>query len=160
MDDSARAPFHTQLWRVLDLRAGGLGFSVELLVAAARADADAGAQRVAYGEALRLLAADCTGPQAVGTQRLLVAVLRDALSSESDGAAPEGRSLPGFIVDGLIALVGDVLAGAKGSHAVEAVKPLETYVESCGGSHAGAEKAIATIREETTAAAYSSDIEG
>ncbi|KAI0263245.1 hypothetical protein BC834DRAFT_1042990 [Gloeopeniophorella convolvens] len=139
------APMKTQLWRLQDLRDGGLVYMLELLIAAIRASKAAShhSSREQFLGTFDNVTSEWERHQhAQGTQRLLVNLLRQVLPENNDAPSDE---LPPYIIDHFLSFIGKVLAGKKGSHVNDAKSLIEAYVELRGGSHEVAHKALLAI---------------
>jgi Family of unknown function (DUF6535) len=140
-----QAPIKTQLWRLQDLRDGGLVYILELFFVAIRSSKSASlhSSRLLYIGTFRTISADWKEHRhAVWTQRLLVNLLRHVLPENNDAPADE---VPGYIIDEFLPLVANVLAEKKGSHVNDAISLIKAYVDLRGGKHEIGQKAISTI---------------
>lgn len=140
-----QAPIKTQLWRLQDLRDGGLVYILELFFVAIRSSKAAShhSSRPLYIGTFRSITADWKEHRhAVWTQRLLVNLLRHVLPENNDAPADE---VPGYIIDEFLPLVANVLAEKKGSHVSDAMSLVKAYVDLRGGTHEIGQKAISTI---------------
>ena len=143
--EETQAPIKTQLWRLQDLRDGGLVYILELFFAAIRSSKAAShhSSRPLYIGTFRSITADWKERRhAVWTQRLLVNLLRHVLPENNDSPADE---IPGYIIDEFLPFVANVLAEKKGSHVNDAISMIKAYVDLRGGTHEIGQKAISTI---------------
>ena len=139
------APIKTQLWRLQDLRDGGLVYMLELFFAAIRSSKAAShhSSRPLYIGTFRTITADWKERRhAVWTQRLLVNLLHHVLPENDDSPADD---VPGYIIDEFLPFVANVLAEKKGSHVTEAIAMIKAYVDLRGGTHEIGQKAMSTI---------------
>jgi Family of unknown function (DUF6535) len=140
-----QAPIKTQLWRMQDLRDGGLVYILELFFVAIRSSKAAShhSSRLLYIGTFRTITADWKEHRhAVWTQRLLVNLLRHVLPENNDAPADE---VPGYIIDEFLHFVANMLAEKKGSHVNDAISLIKAYVDLRGGTHEIGQKAISTI---------------
>jgi hypothetical protein len=140
-----QAPIKTQLWRLQDLRDGGLVYMLELFFVAIRSSKAAShhSSRPLYIGTFRTITADWKERRhAVWTQRLLVNLLRHVLPENNESPADE---VPGYIIDEFLPFVANVLAEKKGSHVNEAISMIKAYVELRGGTYEIGQKATSTI---------------
>ncbi|KAI0049017.1 hypothetical protein FA95DRAFT_1557285 [Auriscalpium vulgare] len=145
MDDTP-TPFKTQLWRLQDLRSGGMVYMIELLIAAIRSNKLSFHQssEPLYIGTFRAITADwSTVRDLPGTQRGLLAVLRDVLPKSLEPKEP-GR-LPAFVVDEFLTLIGNVYRGTKGPHVKEAVTHIRMYVKLLSGERDGVAQKTLTV---------------
>jgi len=144
--DYTQTPIKTQLWRLQDLRDGGLVYMLELFISAIRpskAAASHHSSRPLYIGTFRSITAnwkECR--HAIWTQRLLVNLLRQVLPQNDDSPVDE---VPGYIIDEFLSFVGNVLEKKKGSHVNDAIAMIRAYDLLRGGTQEIAQKAIATI---------------
>ena len=139
------APIKTQLWRLQDLRDGGLVYMLELFFAAIRSSKAAShhSSRPLYIGTFRTITADWKELRhAVWTQRLLVNLLHHVLPENDDSPADD---VPGYIIDEFLPFVANVLAEKKGSHVTEAISMIKAYVDLRGGTYEIGQKAMSTI---------------
>ncbi|KAI0263299.1 hypothetical protein BC834DRAFT_888559 [Gloeopeniophorella convolvens] len=138
--------FEAQMWRLQDLRDGGLVYALELLVSEIRSNKAAShpSSRPLFIGTFRYLTSEweehCS---ASNTQRLLVNLLRQILPETGDGAPSD--EIPGYITDVFLTFLGEVLAGKKGSHVAEAIAMIQAYIELGGGTHKVAQEALLAI---------------
>jgi len=144
--DSTRTPIKTQLWRLQDLRDGGLVYMLELFVNAIRPRKAAAKHQSSppfYIGTFRSITADWKERRhAIWTQQLLVNLLHQVLPQNDDSPVDE---VPGYIIDEFLSFVGNVLAGKKGSHVNDAIEMIRAYDILRGSTQESAQKAIATI---------------
>ncbi|KAI0312355.1 hypothetical protein OF83DRAFT_1286945 [Amylostereum chailletii] len=123
MDDTP-TPFQTQLWRMADIRDGGMIFSLEVLMGAIR-DRKLSRQdssRRLIIDTLKAVTTKWQEHRSFGTQKLLVALLRDVVPTDE-----LADNLPTQIVDEVLKLAGKMLEGEKGAHVDEALKIVRGY---------------------------------
>ena len=140
-----QAPIKTQLWRLQDLRDGGLVYMLELFFVAIRSSKAAShhSSRPLYIGTFRTITADWKERRhAVWTQRLLVNLVRHVLPENNESPADD---VPGYIIDEFLPFVANVLAEKKGSHVNDAISMIKAYVELRGGTYEIGQKATSTI---------------
>ncbi|KAI0054794.1 hypothetical protein BV25DRAFT_1833529, partial [Artomyces pyxidatus] len=137
--------FKTQLYRIQDLRDGGMAYTLELLVIAIRASRQNSLEswRDMYVGTIKTITADWESCRtSLGTQKCLVALLRDILPVKMS-TLPD--ALPSFIVDEILVVVGNILLGTKGSHVKEAISLIKEHLDIFP-SHEMAIKALEKLR--------------
>jgi hypothetical protein len=140
-----QAPIKTQLWRLQDLRDGGLVYMLELCFVAIRSGKAAShhSSRPLYIGTFRTISADWKERRhAVWTQRLLVNLFRHVLPENNESPADD---VPGYIIDEFLPFVANVLAEKKGSHVNDAISMIKAYVDLRGGAYEIEQKAIWAI---------------
>ncbi|KAH9177360.1 hypothetical protein EDB89DRAFT_2064966 [Lactarius sanguifluus] len=143
MDDT-QAPIATQLWRLQDLRDGGLVYVLELFIAAVKSSKSAShlLSQPLYIGTFHNITSDWTERRhAIWTQRLLVDLLRRVLPANDSPA----NIVPGYIIDEFLIFMGKVLAEEKGSHVTEAISSIEAYNDRRGGKHLVSQSVLMTI---------------
>ncbi|KAI0261952.1 hypothetical protein BC834DRAFT_1043705 [Gloeopeniophorella convolvens] len=143
--EETTSPLKTQLWRLQDLRDGGLVYMLELLISVIRSSKAAShhSSRPVFIGTFRHVTSDWKERRhALGVQRLLVNLLHQVLPKNNDTPSDE---MPGYVIDEFLAFLGNVLAEKKGSHVTEAIAMIQAYVDLRGGTHEVAQKALLTI---------------
>ena len=129
--DETEAPMETQLWRLQDLRAGGLFYTLELFIAAMKSSHKAASRdssRELYEGTFRVITRKWEEYQhSIWTEKLLVDLLERVLPTEDD---PSSDQVPDYIVGLFLTFLSDVLAKKTGPHVQHAVSLIEAY---CGG---------------------------
>ena len=97
------SPLETQLWRLQDLRSGGLVYSLELFIQAIKSSGKAVSRessRELYGDTFRVLTRKWDDEDkykhGVWTERLLIVILRHMLPTSDD---PSSDQIPTYIID-------------------------------------------------------------
>lgn len=126
-------PFKIQLWRLQDIRDGGMAFAVDLFVTAFRAHTQIAQESHAlFRSTLETLTADRIHAHTrQGTQKYLVALLQEMLPH----AKKQPDALPRYILDPTIELVADVLEATNvndKSHVSDAAVAIRKYLEVIG----------------------------
>ncbi|THH13692.1 hypothetical protein EW146_g6554 [Bondarzewia mesenterica] len=120
-------PFEAQLWRLQDIRDGGMAFMVDLFIAAFRSHTQISQEsHQLFRNTLQTLTANREKAQLKdGTKRYLVAILKEVLPKTEK--SPDG--LPAYIVDPMLDLVGDVLIGVKDRYVGDAANAISDYLD-------------------------------
>ncbi len=126
-----RTPMVTQLWRLQDLRSGGLVYSLELFIQAIKSSGKAASRessRELYGGTFFVITRRWREKykHGVWTEQLLVDLLRRVLPTSGDSSFDQ---VPTYIIDHLITFVADVLGTKNGSHVEDAISQIKTYSE-------------------------------
>jgi hypothetical protein len=129
-----RRPMETQLWRLQDLRSGGLVYSLELFIQAIKSSGKAAVRessRELYGGTFHVITRRWWDEYERGpwTERLLVDLLRRVLPISDD---PSSDQVPTYIIDHFLTFLADVLATKSGSHVQDAISQIKTYSERPG----------------------------
>lgn len=129
-----RTPMVTQLWRLQDLRSGGLVYSLELFIQAIKSSGKAAlreSSRELYGGTFLVITRRWWDEydRGVWTERLLVDLLRRVLPTGDDSSSDQ---IPTYIIDHLLKFLADVLATKSGSHVQDAISQIQTYSERPG----------------------------
>jgi hypothetical protein len=113
------SPYKMWLLRLLDVRDGGIAFTVDLFIKTFKSlNSISEESRELFKATLKKLTFHGQLPIGYGTQRYLVELLREVLSE------PPGDD---FIVDIILDLIGYALWKAYGRHVMDAVKLIATY---------------------------------
>ena len=130
-----QSPMETQLWRLQDLRSGGLVYSLELFIQVIKSSGKKAALRESsrelYGDTFLVITRRWWDEYKGGvwTERLLVDLLRRVLPTGDD---PSSDEIPIYIIDHFLRFLADVLATKNGSHVQDAVSQIKTYSEDPG----------------------------
>lgn len=141
--DETRTPMETQLWRLQDLRSGGLVYALELFIQAIKSSGKAAlreSSRELYGGTFLVITRRWWDKyeRGVWTERLLVDLLRRVLPTAGDGGGGssiiDGPSssdrIPTYIIDHFLMFLADVLETKNGSHVRDAISQIKTYSDS------------------------------
>ncbi len=126
-----QTPMETQLWRLQDLRSGGLVYSLELFIQAIKSSGKAAfreSSRELYGGTFQVIIRrwrergeyEC----GVWTERLLVNLLRHVLPTSGDLSSDQ---VPTYIIDPFLTFLGEVLTTKNGSHVEDAISQIKAY---------------------------------
>ncbi len=143
MDDT-QTPITTQLWRLQDLRDGGLAYMLELFIAAVKSSkspSHRSSSPLYIGTFHNITSNWMERRYAIWTQRLLVDLLRRVLPANDSPT----DVVPGYIVDEFLAFLGKVLAEEKGPHVTEAISLIKAYNDRRGGKQVVAQSVLLTI---------------
>ncbi|KAH9967794.1 hypothetical protein BJV74DRAFT_799460 [Russula compacta] len=150
MEDDMQSPIEVQLWRMQDLRDGGLVFMLELFIATIRSGKAAShlSSPALYIHTFRKITADWKEHRdKIWTQRLLVNLLRRVLPVGSWSV----EEVPSSIIDEFLPFVAKVLAEKKGSHVKRAISLITSYNDLFDGKqHKIAQEALSTISPPKT----------
>jgi hypothetical protein len=129
-----RTPMVTQLWRLQDLRSGGLVYSLELFIQVIKSSGKAAlreSSRELYGGTFLVITRRWWDEyeRGVWTERLLVDLLRRVLPTSDDSSSDQ---IPTYIIDHLLTFLADVLATKTGSHVRDAISQIKTYSKRPG----------------------------
>ena len=129
-----RAPMETQLWRLQDLRSGGLVYSLELFIQVIKSSGKAVSRessRELYEGTFVAITRRWWGDykRGIWTELLLVDLLRGVLPT-SDDSSPD--QVPTYIIDHFLTFLADVLATKSGGHVQDAKSQIKTYIERPG----------------------------
>lgn len=129
-----RTPMETQLWRLQDLRSGGLVYSLELFIRVIKSSGKAASRessRELYGGTFLVITRRWWDEYERGawTERLLVDLLRRVLPTGDDSSSDQ---VPTYIIDHFLTFLADVLATKSGSHVQDAISQIKTYSERPG----------------------------
>ncbi|TFY60290.1 hypothetical protein EVG20_g7473 [Dentipellis fragilis] len=119
--------FKIQLWRIQDIRDGGLVYMLELFVTAIRTTRQLSPEsRPLYIATLQSITANWKSHRnSLGTQKCLVALLRDVLPTAHTSGP--GYAIPAFVVDAILELVGNIIPGSQRSLVNEALSLVDEY---------------------------------
>ncbi|KAA1477635.1 hypothetical protein DENSPDRAFT_616924 [Dentipellis sp. KUC8613] len=128
--DDTEGWFKLQLWRIQDIRDGGLVYMLELFVTALRTTGHISPEsRPLYIATLQSITADWSSHRnSLGTQKCLIALLRDVLSSMHTGSP--SYVIPTFVIDAILELVGNIIPGSQRSLVKEALSSVDDYLAS------------------------------
>jgi hypothetical protein len=129
-----RTPMETQLWRLQDLRSGGLVYSLELFIQVIKSSGKTTSRelsRVLYGGTFLDITRKWWDEyeRGVWTEQLLVDLLRRVLPTSDDSSSDQ---VPTYIIDYFLTFLADVLATKSGSHVQDAISQIKTYSERPG----------------------------
>ena len=129
-----RRPMETQLWRLQDLRSGGLVYSLELFIQVIKSSGKAAVRESArelYGGTFLAITRRWWDEyqRGVWTERLLVDLLRRVLPTTDDSSSDQ---VPTYIIDHFLTFLADVLETKSGSHVQDAISQIKTYGERPG----------------------------
>jgi hypothetical protein len=136
--DETRTPMETQLWRLQDLRYGGLVYSLELFFQAIKSSGKAASlesSRELYGGTFVVITRRWRKvyKRGIWTERLLVDLLGRVLPAKGD---PLSDRVPDYIIEQFLTFLVDVLGSSgntKGSHVEDATSPIGAYRERSDG---------------------------
>jgi hypothetical protein len=125
----------TQLWRLQDLRSGGLVYSLELFIQVIKSSGKAAlreSSRELYGGTFLAITRRWWDEyeRGIWTERLLVDLLRRVLPTTREDSSSD--QIPTYIVDHFLTFLADVLATKSGSHVRDAISQIKTYSERPG----------------------------
>jgi len=129
-----QTPMETQLWRLQDLRSGGLVYSLELFIQAIKSSGKAAfreSSRELYGGTFQAIIRRWREEYECGvwTERLLVNLLRHVLPTSGDSSSDQ---VPTYIIDPFLTFLGEVLTTKNGSHVEDAISQMKAYSERPG----------------------------
>lgn len=129
-----RTPMETQLWRLQDLRSGGLVYSLELFIQVIKSSGKAVSRessRELYGGTFLAITRRWWDEyeRGIWTEQLLVDLLRRVLPTGDESASDQ---VPTYIIDHFLTFLADVLATKSGGHVQQAVSQIKTYSERPG----------------------------
>jgi hypothetical protein len=128
-------PMETQLWRLHDLHAGGLFYTLELFIAALKSSPKAASRdssRELYEGTFRVITRKWEKYQhSVWTEKLLVDLLERVLPTDDD---PSSDQVPDYIRGLFLTFLSDVLAKRTGSHVDRAISLITAYYGGLGDS--------------------------
>ena len=126
-----RTPMDIQLWRLQDLRSGGLVYSLELFIQVIKSSGKAVSRessRELYGGTFLVITREWGDKyeHGVWTERLLVDLLRRVLPTNDDSSSDQ---IPTYIIDLFLTFLAEVLATKSGigSHVQDAISQIKTY---------------------------------
>ena len=127
-------PMRTQLWRLQDLRSGGLIYSLELFIQAIKSTGKAAFRESSlelYGGTFLVLIRkwdEGKYKHGIWTERLLVDLLRHVLPTSND---PTSDQIPTSIIDLFLTFLADVVVkkSSRGDHVQDAISRIKTYSE-------------------------------
>jgi hypothetical protein len=133
--DEARTPMETQLWRLQDLRSGGLVYSLELFIHAIKSSGKAAlpdSSRELYRNTFLVIARRWSKGYKYGiwTERLMVDLLRRVLPPVNVDLTSD--QVPDYLINEFLTFLADVLEKKKGPHvddAISQIKEFKTYCE-------------------------------
>ena len=143
--NARQAVMETQLWRLQDLRSGGLVYSLELFIEAIKSSSKAVLRESSSKELYRDTFDFLTRKQdqcSVWTEKLLVVLLRRVLPAKGD---PLSDHVPEYIIDQFLTFLADVLANRKGTHVEDQRARTEGHRERPDGYQSGDWTEIALI---------------
>lgn len=140
-------PMVTQLWRLQDLRSGGLVYSLELFINMIKSSGKAAlreSSRELYGGTFLVITCRWWDEykHGVWTERLLVDLLRRVLPTSDDSSSDQ---VPTYIIDHFLTFLADVLATKSGDHVQDARSQIKTYSERPGYPGEIAREALSRI---------------
>jgi hypothetical protein len=153
--DEAEAPMETQLWRLQDLRAGGLFYTLELFIAAMKSSHKAASRdssRELYEGTFRVITRKWEEYQhSIWTERLLVDLLERVLPTDND---PSSDQVPDYIVGLFLTFLSDVLAMKTGPHVQHAISLIKAYYGGLKDSGEAARDVLAKLEPPGTHSVY------
>jgi hypothetical protein len=147
-----RRPMETQLWRLQDLRSGGLVYSLELFIQAIKSSGKAASRessRELYGGTFLVI----TGrwrevyEHGIWTERLLVDLLRRVLPASGDSFSDQ---VPLYIIDYFLTFLAEVLATKSGIHVEDAISQIKAYCERSGYASVVARETLSKLESAGT----------
>jgi hypothetical protein len=148
-----RRPMETQLWRLQDLRSGGLVYSLELFVQAIRSSGKAASRessRELYGGTFLVITGRWRDvyEHGIWTERLLVDLLRRVLPAAKGDSSSD--QVPLYIVDHFLTFLAEVLAEKNGPHVEDAISQIKAYCERSGHASVVAREALSKLESAGT----------
>ena len=145
--DELRTPMETQLWRLQDLRSGGLVYSLELFIQAIKASgipALRESSRELYGGTFLVLTRRWweVYESGIWTEQLLVDLLRRVLPDDGDSSSDQ---VPLYIIDYFLTFLVEVLATKSGTHVQDAISQIKVYCARPGHSSLAAREALSKL---------------
>ena len=145
-------PMETQLWRLQDLRSGGLVYSLELFIQVIKSSAKATlreSSRELYGGAFLVITRRWWGEykRGVWTELLLVDLLRRVLPTTDDSSSDQ---VPTYIIDHFLTFLADVLETKSGRHVRDAISQIKIYNEHPGYPSEVAREVLSRLELEGT----------
>ena len=148
--DETEAPMQTQLWRLQDLRAGGLFYTLELFIAVIKSSkaASRDLSRELYEGTFRVITRKWKEYRhSIWTERLLVDLLGRVLPTDNE---PSSDQVPDYIVGLFLTFLSDVLAKKTGSHVEHAISLIKAYCEGLGDSGGVARDVLSKLESPGT----------
>ena len=153
-----QTPMKTQLWRLQDLRSGGLVYSLELFIQAIKSTGKAAFRKQSlelYGGTFLVLIRkwddDKKYKHGVWTERLLIDLLRHVLPTSDD---PSSDQIPTYIIDLFLTFLAEVVVkkSGRGDHVQDAVSRIKTYSQLKRPDHPSKEtlKALSSLESAGT----------
>lgn len=145
-----RRPMETQLWRLQDLRSGGLVYSLELFIQVIKSSGKAAVRessRELYGGTFLVITRRWWDEYERGpwTEQLLVDLLRRVLPT-SDDSSLSSDQIPTYIIDQFLTFLADVLETKSGGHIQDAISQIKTYSERPGYPSEVANEVLSRLR--------------
>ena len=129
--DETRTPMETQLWRLQDLRSGGLVYSLELFIQAIKSSAKAALPESSelYRDTFPVIARRWSEAYKHGiwTELLLVDLLRRVLPPANGDSSLD--QVPEYIIDQFLTFLADVLKNKDEYHVDDAISQIKAYCE-------------------------------
>jgi hypothetical protein len=140
-------PMEIQLWRLQDLRSGGLVYSLELFIQAIKSSGKAALRelpRKLYGGTFLFITRRWREEYTSGiwTERLLVDLLRRVLPANGDLSSDQ---VPLYIIDYFLTFLAEVLETRNGSHVQDAISQIKAYCEGPGYASEAALEALSKL---------------
>jgi hypothetical protein len=149
--DETEAPMETQLWRLHDLRAGGLFYTLELFIATIKSSHKAASRdssRELYEGTFRVITRKWEEYQhSIWTEMLLVDLLERVLPNDDD---PSSDQVPDYIVGLFLTFLSDVLAKKTEPHVQHATSLIKAYREGPGKSDGVARDVLSKLEPPRT----------
>lgn len=132
--DEARTPMETQLWRLQDLRSGGLVYSLELFIHAIKSSGKAAlpdSSRELYRNTFLVIARRWSKGYKYGiwTERLMVDLLRRVLPPVNVDLTSD--QVPDYLINEFLTFLADVLEKKKGPHVDDAISQIKEFKAYC-----------------------------
>jgi hypothetical protein len=129
-----QAPMETQLWRLQDLRSGGLVYTLELFIEAIKSSGKSATRESSqelYGDTFDFFTRKRDGYEFnVWTEQLLVDLFQRVLPA--NGSSPSDQ-VPEYIIDRFLTFLVSVLENRKRSHVEEPISQTEGHRERPDG---------------------------
>jgi hypothetical protein len=149
--DKRAGPMETQLWRLQDLCAGGLFYTLELFIAAIKSSHKAASRessRELYEGTFRVITRKWKEYQcSIWTEMLLVDLFELVLPTNND---PSSDQVPDYIVGLFLTFLSNVLAKKTGPHVQHAISLIKAYSEGPGRSDGVARDVLSKLESPWT----------
>jgi hypothetical protein len=145
--DEKRAPMmETQLWRLQDLRSGGLVYTLELFMEAVKSSGKAAfreSSKELYSDTFKFLTRKRDG-YSVWTEKLLVDLLQRVLPAKGEGQVPD------YFIDHFINFLSEVLPKKNEPHIEDAMSQIKAYHERTDKPSEVAREALSEVESPRT----------